>query len=248
MKNLQVKNNHKNGFTLIELSIVLVIIGLIVGGVVGGKALIKSSEVHALVTTMDRIKTSVNAFYLQYDALPGDFREAGDYWPNCDSTPANCNGDGDNTVETDAEKYRAWQHLALADILPSSMSGVVNGSGNCEIGVNIMDTPMNGGGLMFNSASYAWWPRRLDMGLQFGSRDNVVHSSCLDNPIVTAAVARKIDRKIDDGLASDGNMFSLDGGGASGECLVDQGGADNNYNVAATEAGCRVFFDIDISS
>ncbi len=68
-----------NGFTLIELSIVLVIISLIVGGVIGGKSLIRSSEIQEIVTKLNNYRTAVNTFTLQYDALPGDFSEAQSY-------------------------------------------------------------------------------------------------------------------------------------------------------------------------
>ena len=49
--------NKNNGFTLIELSIVLIIISLIVGGIINGKALIKSSEVQSAITEIGNMKT-----------------------------------------------------------------------------------------------------------------------------------------------------------------------------------------------
>jgi len=60
------------GFTLIELSIVLVIIGLIVGGVLVGQDLIRSAAVRAQVTQIEKFNQAVNTFYGKYGALPGD--------------------------------------------------------------------------------------------------------------------------------------------------------------------------------
>ncbi len=60
------------GFTLIELSIVLVIIGLIVGGVLVGKDLIKSSEIRAQIKQIEEFKIAINNFKGKFGYLPGD--------------------------------------------------------------------------------------------------------------------------------------------------------------------------------
>jgi len=60
------------GFTLIELSIVLVIIGLIVGGVLVGEDLIRAAGVRATITQVEKFNQAVNTFYGKYGALPGD--------------------------------------------------------------------------------------------------------------------------------------------------------------------------------
>src|ERR1035441_6872478 len=60
------------GFTLIELSIVLVIIGLIVGGVLVGQDLIRAAEVRATISQIEKYNTAVNTFRGKFNALPGD--------------------------------------------------------------------------------------------------------------------------------------------------------------------------------
>ena len=60
------------GFTLIEVSIVLVIIGLVVGGVLVGQDLIRAAYVRAQISQIERFNTAVNTFYGKYQGLPGD--------------------------------------------------------------------------------------------------------------------------------------------------------------------------------
>jgi len=63
---------NKLGFTLIELSIVMVIIGLIIGGVLVGNDLIEAAKIRSQITQIQKYHTAVNTFKLKYDYLPGD--------------------------------------------------------------------------------------------------------------------------------------------------------------------------------
>lgn len=64
------------GFTLVELSIVLVIIGLIIGGVMLGQDLIQTSKIRSTISQLERYKTGVSAFRTKYGVLPGDMDSA----------------------------------------------------------------------------------------------------------------------------------------------------------------------------
>src|SRR3984957_545840 len=90
---------QKRGFTLIELSIVLVIIGLIVGGVLVGQDLIKAAEVRAQITQIERYNTAVNTFRVKYSNVPGDMNVAsaeqfGFTDNNCAGTAGQRDGNG----------------------------------------------------------------------------------------------------------------------------------------------------------
>ncbi len=47
-----IRSNLKMGFTLIELSIVIVIIGLIVAGIIGGQSLVRQAKVRPIITNI----------------------------------------------------------------------------------------------------------------------------------------------------------------------------------------------------
>ena len=66
-------SSKKSAFSLIELSIVLIIIGLLIAGVTGGASLIKSSELRAAISEARGWSTAVNGFYNQFNSFPGDY-------------------------------------------------------------------------------------------------------------------------------------------------------------------------------
>jgi prepilin-type N-terminal cleavage/methylation domain-containing protein len=82
---------RESGFTLIELSIALVIIGLIVGGILVGQDLIKAAEVRAQITQIEKYNSAVNTFKAKFAALPGDMPPATANQFGF-KTGANCNG------------------------------------------------------------------------------------------------------------------------------------------------------------
>jgi len=241
---MQGNYTRNRGFTLIEMSIVLVIIGLVIGGVIAGKSLIQRARIHNLASEIQQMRMSVNAFVMQYDMMPGDLVNAGDYWPSCASPSSLCNGNGDGVVNSSEEKYRSWQHMSLAGTLEGNYTGEPNGSGRCEIDVNTPGSTIKGGGYMFQTFSFSGWNIRFENGLQFGSRQNVSLSACLDYAVVSPVDAFGVDKKLDEGTANNGKIVSLNGteSGNTG-CLINQG-TDNNYDLADDNVACRMFVDL----
>jgi len=71
---------RRSGFTLIELSIVLVVIGLIVGGVIAGQSLMRSSQLQSIISDQAKYVEAAKQFREKYGFWPGDFPNATTSW------------------------------------------------------------------------------------------------------------------------------------------------------------------------
>lgn len=130
----------QRGFSLVELSIVLVILGLLTGGILGGQSLIRASEMRSVTTEYNNYVTATQTFRDKYFAIPGDMTNATAFWgtATCPGNNTNttapgiptCNGNGDGIIGiggvTTNETYRFWQHLANAGLIEGSFTGVTN--------------------------------------------------------------------------------------------------------------------------
>ena len=117
-------SQKKSAFSLIELSIVLIIIGLLIAGVTGGASLIKSSELRSIMGEARAYATSVNGFYTQFNYLPGDYGVA---------IGASCVGDADGKIEfgtacretgeeeTGGEGSNAWAQMLNAKVIDTNV-------------------------------------------------------------------------------------------------------------------------------
>ncbi|MBY0406741.1 MAG: prepilin-type N-terminal cleavage/methylation domain-containing protein [Rickettsiales bacterium] len=126
----------EQGFTLIELSIVLVIIGLIVGGVLVGQDLIKASEIRATVGQVEKYNSAVNTFRTKYNGLPGDLPQttAGAFGLFAMTATGVAFGDGNGLVEGGAtgavvpvgETIVFWRHMSDANLVDGQLGTTGN--------------------------------------------------------------------------------------------------------------------------
>ncbi|NTV09432.1 MAG: prepilin-type N-terminal cleavage/methylation domain-containing protein [Zoogloea sp.] len=138
------------GFTLVEIAIVLVIIGLLLGGVLKGQELIGSAKVKNLAQDLRSIPAMIYSYQDKYHALPGDHKTAS---TTVDGSAAN--GDGDGIIEGDwntgspaAESCLFWQHLRLAHLASGSDKLGTGTGASCDI----LPTNAAGGTLGIESA------------------------------------------------------------------------------------------------
>ena len=110
----------QSGFTLVEIAIVLVIIGLLLGGVLKGQGLIDSAKVKNIIQQSNSLTAAVNAYQDKFRALPGDDIQGTVHVPN---SAGNGNGDGQIGDGQPREFTLAPQHLALGGFITGSFNG-----------------------------------------------------------------------------------------------------------------------------
>ncbi len=111
-----------NGFTLVELAVALMIIGLLIGGILKGKELILNSQITATGAQTQSIRMAVDGFKNTYRAIPGDMLSPGTRLPKCTASPCSDAGNGNRILGIDQgptqENSSFWYHLKAVDMLP----------------------------------------------------------------------------------------------------------------------------------
>ncbi len=196
--------NNKKGFSLIELSIVLIIIGLLVAGITGGSSLIKSAELRAVMSDIRNYQTAVNAYYTSRGELPGTEGSSEMAFTNsCKAWAAMVNeGIVDAklesfTTDTSTNKYSCpdMETVNSGNSINSKMKG-----GFYALGYNNQ---------MLANVIFLVGKNQTAAGMTSAT------ASSTNNTLGTAVVSRKdakfLDDKMDNGISNSGKIFAFTG-------------------------------------
>ena len=245
IQNITATHHSKFGFTLLELSIALVVMGLIVGGILVGRDLLDAAYARSQIAQIDKFQTATRLFETKYGYLPGDipspyatnygFQARGSYGGE---------GDGDGALEGDCsnsagswsyydqgcgEEAVFWADLTAASLIDSNIFGYDKKGANYPY---ISGSNGMGNVTASTTPSIKDWLPAAKIGANnfiyvYGTSSglNYFAVSTVDtigwtvqsnlNPGLTVQQAYMIDSKIDDGLPQSGNVTA---------CYV-------NYNV-----------------
>ncbi len=188
------KRTQQSGFTLVEIAIVLVIIGLLLGGILKGQELINSAKVKNIANDFRVIPTYIYAYQDKFKALPGDDCAALDHVgaPAVNSTPCGTHGNGvingnwNSTTATD-ESWLFWQHVRLANVaagpttwaaaavsdpyVPKNAVGGQIGISSAVAGTSTQITGMTGTYQVCSSGILGKFAKQLDIQMDDGQTD-----------------------------------------------------------------------------
>lgn len=245
----------KHGFSLVELSIVLVILGLLTGGILSGQSLIRASELRSVSTDTERYLTSIYTFRDKYMALPGDFKDATKFWTAQHTTAATCatmasttqatcdgNGDGVLAYSTGSqEPFRAWQHLANAGLVEGTYAGVDDGSNHAaRAAYNVPAGKFSNSAFCFRNITGGplHFSTARGNSIYFGGTEASGNRDC-DTPILKAEEAWNIDLKADDGKPGMGKMRTFNATSRP-QCVTSDDPAASEYRVSSASPGCNL--------
>ena len=225
---LKAEQAGTQGFSLVELSIVLVILGLLTGGILAGQNLIRAAELRSVSTEYARWITATQTFRDKYFALPGDFKDATKFWneagtgsysgacPGTNATPSTgpetCDGDGDGEVDGNNEQYRYWQQLANAGLIEGTYTGVMGSGGTSHsiISENVPRSKLgNAGWTMWHLGDFTGSGNAYNQ--QYGNTFEFGAQTATGRTIggtLTSEELWNTDTKIDDGLPAQGKVIA----------------------------------------
>lgn len=251
-------------FTLVELAIVIVIIGLLVGGVLAGQELIQQAKIRSFIKQLESYRAAVIVYTDKYKFLPGDQPDAFRFWGSLTGctddmvtslNAGGCNGNGNGAIEDGGfpfEVYRAWQYLALANLIKGSYTGV---TGPLSIrdasSSNTAATPFNNAIFDFRPASatsLSWTngapiDNYFNVGVMRQTATGGADLQSAAGPVLSPIDAYSFDSKIDDGMPGSGRVRSK-----AFQSRCTNGGFDalvNIYDASKTAIGCS--FNIQIN-
>lgn len=194
--------NTKNGFTLVELAIALMVIGLLIGGVLKGQELIENARVTQTVRQLKSYDAATLIFRNTYNALPGDIKRPNRI-PNCTDEACSMAGDGNGRIY-DATGGGSDMHEAFNFFPHLTKAGMIQGpeGGTADEMATASDNDSLEHDLFFPKFPfdqityiYMWW---IAGWIPAGNYHYMYR--------VPGKVAQALDDKIDDGIASTGSM------------------------------------------
>ncbi len=225
----------QRGFTLVELAIVLVIIGLVIAAVLKGQELIVSARLKSTINQIQGVRSAVNTFRDKYNALPGDYSRgnarvgapAGVTWA--------VDGDGDGIIDGDGvadplageETVLFWNHLSAANLITG-----VSPIGLGTLGDGLPTSPLGGGLTIRNEAVVG----RTSHWIALGS------AAITPIGVASAEQSLQIDEKSDDGRPGTG-AIRMD----TGTCTDAGTGAVTSTSAYLADpgvSGCLVQFQL----
>lgn len=224
---MMILKQKQTGFTLVEIAIVLVIIGLLLGGILKGQELINSARVRALADQNSAIQAAYFGFIDRYRQVPGDMRDTDAQ----DAIGANVltggNGDGRLNNGDLNEAAAVWEHLSKSGFITGNYDGLHADGYQSPTSAPV--NAFNGYILLSRIESAAYGGTGSErLGFVFGEQ-------------IPVNTMRELDVKLDDGRPHTGVVRVTLGGNFSPmtdstDCVV---AADEIWDIETSSQDCN---------
>ena len=215
------KMKMNKGFTLVEMAIVLVIIGLIVSSVMAGQTLVQSASIRSTIAQIDGIRSSTNAFQSKYNGIAGDLLYSqASFWSLPYGTSASGNGDGDmilsgvggsstNATTQDGENLFFWLQLSAAGLMTGSFNGITYTSATSaevsDLTTAFVSTKLN------TSVYFMVYSSNTINYLGLIGASSIASGTVTTSDLLLANQLYQVDKKMDDGLPNSGLLRATSG-------------------------------------
>ena len=256
------RSSGQKGFTLIEMSIVLVIIGLIIGGILKGQEVIESARQKNVITQIDSYRAAINTFFDRFNGVPGDYgcadTGAGNLCGGVGRLSAAddgnlLNGGGNGTVgatntatnatmvafdggAANSENVQFWGHLVRANLIDGVVATVAAVTGYGEgNGLPAFALPNSGGTIVYGNYNDFAADARTTHWLRihgFGA------SAGVPSAVFSGRQMFELDKKLDDSLPASGGFRS---GLQNAACGTNANGA---YTATNDQKLCTAYIDL----
>ena len=228
------KARKQSGFTLVEIAMVLVLVGLLLGGILKGQQLINSAKVRNMADQNSGIQAAYYGFIDRFRQVPGDMLPTlacsaitSNVDPSCGGTPT-IGGNQNGRVDQWEEAGALWAHLAHARFLNGSYAGNTATAAQYETGVLTGQVPGNA----FQQPILLGFTDDYDDG--GATAGSTVRLGYVFGAGVTPTLLRELDTKLDDGDPGSGVVRGTVSTAKTGEAAV------NSDDFGAGSAGSEV--------
>lgn len=249
----QISRSRDAGFTLVELAIVMLVIGLLIGGILKGQEMIKQGRIKATINQMKSYSAGFVSFQDKYGAMPGDMANATGRLPDCAVATQCFDGDGNGLIGNPAdpldmaqagfngvpevETAMFWRHMLLADFIGGVQPGIdpTDPAWNATHPV----TPLGGGFSVGFNGGAAGTPNIARTGNMIYIMRNLTPPH---GAVLNVTEAAQIDLILDDGKPNSGTVVADQqaAGCKAGDALTDDWDWTNK-NLR----NCEIFYFID---
>ncbi|MCB1591708.1 MAG: prepilin-type N-terminal cleavage/methylation domain-containing protein [Alphaproteobacteria bacterium] len=202
---------NDKGFTLVELAVVMIIIGLLIGGILKGQEMIANAQLTSTVAQTKSYIAATNTFKDQYDAFPGDMSTAQARLANCTANPCG-NGNGDSRIGANVGAVATAANevgFYFSHLLHSELVSGYTGTATTSFGELVPTADVGGGYFIGHSSTgvTGFTAAELRPGhyLVLTGQFAAVASG---TGMLTPSQAARIDRKMDDGTPASGSVIS----------------------------------------